>query len=92
MPGTGDDSLAGVAGELARLTAGACGGSPDGAAALTALAAVRRIAAELTALAAVRRIAAELDRSELALIEAARDGGATGWGAGTLLASINAKD
>jgi len=79
MPGTGDDSLAGIAGELARLTAGACGGSPDGAAALTALA-------------AVRRIAAELDRSELALIEAARDGGATWWGAGTLLASINAKD
>lgn len=64
MPRTGDDSLAGIAEELERLTSAARGGSLDGAAALTALA-------------AARRIAAELDHSELALIEAARDDGAT---------------
>lgn len=64
MPGTGDDSLAGIAEELERLTSAARGGSLDGATALTALA-------------AARCIAAELDRSELALIEAARDDGAT---------------
>jgi hypothetical protein len=63
-PGTGDDGLASVAATLAGLTAQARGGGLDDTAALSALA-------------AARRLAAELERSELALIEAARDGGAT---------------
>ena len=63
-PGTGDDELASVAEALAGLTAAARAGGLDDTDALTALA-------------AARRIAAELERSELALIEAARDGGAT---------------
>jgi hypothetical protein len=63
-PRTGDDGLASVTETLARLTAAARGGGPGDTAALSALA-------------AARRLAAELERSELALIEAARDGGAT---------------
>jgi hypothetical protein len=63
-PGTGDDGLTSVAETLSGLTAEARAGSLDDAAALTALA-------------AARRIAAELERCELALIEAARAGGAT---------------
>jgi Luciferase-like monooxygenase len=61
--GTGDDGLASVAETLAGLTAAARSGLDDTAA--------------LSALAAARGLAAELERSELALIEAARDGGAT---------------
>jgi hypothetical protein len=64
MPVEGGDGLASVAETLAGLTAAACAGGLDDTAALTALA-------------AARRIAAELEDSELALIEAARDGGAT---------------
>ena len=64
MPGTGGDGLASVAETLAGLTATACAGSLDDTAALTALA-------------ATRQIATELEHSELALIEAARDAGAT---------------
>ena len=64
MPGTGGDGLASVAETLAGLTATARAGSLDDTAALTALA-------------AARQIAAELEHSELALIEAARDAGAT---------------
>ncbi len=64
MPGTGGDRLASVAEALAGLAAAARAGNLDDTAALTALA-------------AARRIAAELERSELALIKAARDGGAT---------------
>jgi hypothetical protein len=60
----GDDVLASVAEALAGLTAAARGGSLDDTAALAALA-------------ATRTLAAELERSELALIEAARDNGAT---------------
>ena len=60
----GGDGLASVAETLAGLTAAARAGGLDDTAALTALA-------------AARRIAAELKDSELALIEAARDGGAT---------------
>lgn len=60
----GGDGLASVAETLAGLTAAARAGGLDDTAALTALA-------------AARRIAAELEDSELALIEAARDGGAT---------------
>jgi len=63
-PGTGDDGLASVAETLAGLTAAARSGGLDDTAALSALA-------------AARGLAAELKRSELALIEAARDGGAT---------------
>jgi hypothetical protein len=63
-PQTGDDGLASVAETLAGLTAAARGGRLDDTAALSALA-------------AARRLAAALERSELALIEAARDGGAT---------------
>jgi hypothetical protein len=63
-PGTGDDGLASVAETLAGLTAAARSGGLDDTAALSALA-------------AARGLAAELERSELALIEAARDGGAT---------------
>lgn len=63
-PGTGDDGLAGVAETLGRLTAAARGGGLDDTAALSALA-------------TARRLADELERSELALIEAARDSGAT---------------
>ena len=62
--GTGDDGLASVAETLAGLTAAARSGGLDDTAALSALA-------------AARGLAAELERSELALIEAARDGGAT---------------
>ena len=76
MPGTGDNSLAGIAEELERLTSAARGGSLDGADALTALA-------------AARRIAAGLDHSELALIEAARDDGAT-WS--RIAAAIGARN
>jgi hypothetical protein len=64
MPVEGGDGLASVAETLAGLTAAARAGGLDDTAALTALA-------------AARRIAAELEDSELALIEAARDGGAT---------------
>jgi hypothetical protein len=64
MPAAGGDGLASVAGALAGLTAAARAGGLDETAALTALA-------------AARRIAAELEHSELALIEAARDSGAT---------------
>jgi len=64
MPGPGSDALADVAQTLAGTAAAARAGSLDDTAALTALA-------------ATRQIAAELDRSELALIEAARDAGAT---------------
>ena len=60
----GGDGLASVAETLAGLTAAARAGALDDTAALTALA-------------AARRIAAELEDSEVALIEAARDGGAT---------------
>ena len=60
-PGTGDDGLASVAETLAGLTAAARSGGLDDTAALSALA-------------AARGLAAELERSELALIEAARDG------------------
>ena len=63
-PGTDDNGLASVAETLAGLTAAARSGGLDDTAALSALA-------------AARRLAAELERSELALIEAARDGGAT---------------
>jgi hypothetical protein len=63
-PGTGDDGLASVAETLAGLTAAARSGGLDDTSALSALA-------------AARGLAAELERSELALIEAARDGGAT---------------
>lgn len=63
-PGTGDDGLASVAETLAGLTAAARGGGLDDAAALSALA-------------TARRLAADLEHSELALIEAARYGGAT---------------
>ncbi len=64
MPGPGGDTLASVAETLAGLSAAARAGSLDDAAALAALS-------------AVRQVAAELERSELALIEAARDSGAT---------------
>ncbi len=64
MAGPGGDTLAGVAETLAGLSAAARGGSLDDTAALAALP-------------AARSAAAELERSELALIEAARDGGAT---------------
>jgi hypothetical protein len=60
-PWTGDDGLASVAETLAGLTAAARSGGLDDTAALSALAAARGLATEL----------------ELALIEAARDGGAT---------------
>ena len=63
-PGTGGDGLTSVAETLAGLTAAARDGGLDDTAALTAIA-------------AARRLAAELERSELALIEAARDAGAT---------------
>ena len=63
-PGTDDDGLASVAEALAGLTAAARSGGLDDTAALSALA-------------AARGLAAELERSELALIEAARDGGPT---------------
>jgi hypothetical protein len=63
-PRTGDDVLASVTETLARLTAAARGGGLDDTAALSALA-------------AARLLAAELEPSELALIETARDGGAT---------------
>ena len=63
-PETGDDGLASVAETLSGLTAEARAGSLDDAAALTALA-------------AARRIAAELEHCELALIDAARADGAT---------------
>jgi hypothetical protein len=63
-PGTGDDGLASVAETLAGLAAAARSGGLDDTAALSALA-------------AARGLAAVLERSELALIEAARDGGAT---------------
>jgi hypothetical protein len=62
MPGPGGDGLASATETLAGLAAAARAGGLDDTAALTALA-------------ATRRIAAELERSELALIEAARDGG-----------------
>src|SRR6266852_2072811 len=58
------DPLAVVLETLASLTAAARSGSLDTAAALASLT-------------AARRLAAELDRGELALIEAARDSGAT---------------
>jgi hypothetical protein len=64
MPGSGSEGLASVAEALAGLTAAARAGSLDDTTALTALS-------------AARGIAAELERSELALIEAARDRGAT---------------
>ena len=64
MAGPGGDTLAGVAETLAGLSAAARGGSLDDTAALAALP-------------AARSAAAELERSELALIEAARDGGAS---------------
>ena len=64
MPGPGGDTLASVAETLAGLSAAARAGSLDDTAALAALS-------------AVRQIAAEIERSELALIEAARDSGAT---------------
>jgi hypothetical protein len=64
MAGPGGDTLASVAETLAGLSAAARGGSLDDTAALAELA-------------AARSAAAELERSELALIEAARDGGAT---------------
>jgi hypothetical protein len=64
MPVEGGDGLASVAATLAGLTTAARAGGLDDTAALTALA-------------AARRIAAALEDSELALIEAARDGGAT---------------
>ncbi len=54
----GDDGLAGVMETLAGLTAAAHGGGLNGTAALASLT-------------AARRLAAELERSELALIEAA---------------------
>ena len=57
----GGDTLAGVAGTLARLIATARGGGLDDTAALFALV-------------AARRRAAELEHSGLALIETARDG------------------
>jgi hypothetical protein len=62
QPGAGE--LASAAETLAGLTAAALGGGLDGTAALTSLT-------------AARLLAAELERSELAFIEAARDGGAT---------------
>lgn len=58
------DPLAGTLETLASLTAAARSGGLETAAALTSLT-------------AARRLAAELDRGELALIEAARDSGAT---------------
>ena len=58
------DPLAGAMGTLAGLTAAARSGSLDTAVALASLT-------------AARRLAAELERSELALIEAARNDGAT---------------
>lgn len=64
MPGPGNDGLTSVKESLGRLAAAARAGGLDDTAALTALA-------------AARSIAAELECSELALIEAARDGGAT---------------
>jgi len=64
MPRAGGDELASVAEALAGLTTAARAGGLD-------------VTAALTALAAARRIAAGLEHSELALIEAARDGGAT---------------
>jgi hypothetical protein len=64
MPGPGADTLASVAETLAGLSAAARAGSLDD----TAL---------LTSLAAAHQVAAELERSELALFEAARDSGAT---------------
>ncbi len=64
MPGAGGDQPASVAETLAGLAAAARAGGLDDSAALSALA-------------AARRLAAELERSELALIEAARDSGAT---------------
>ena len=64
QPGAGDEGLARALETLAGLTAAALGGDLDGTAALTSLT-------------AARRLAAELERGELALIEAARDGGAT---------------
>lgn len=75
-PRTGDDRLASVAEALAGLAAAARAGSLDDTAALTALA-------------AARRITAELERSELALIEAARDGGATWTRIATALGARN---
>jgi hypothetical protein len=62
MPG--GDTLASVTETLAGLSTAARAGSLDDTAALAALS-------------AVRQVAAELERSELALIEAARDSGAT---------------
>jgi hypothetical protein len=64
MPGPDSDTLAGVAEALAGAAAAARAGSLNYTAALTALT-------------ATRQIVAELERSELALIEAARDAGAT---------------
>jgi hypothetical protein len=64
MPGPGGDTLASVAETLAGLSAAARDGSLDDAAALAALS-------------AVRQVTAELERGELALIEAARESGAT---------------
>ena len=64
MPGTGGDGLTSVAETLAGLAAAARDGGLDDTAALTAIA-------------AARCLAAELEHSELALIEAARDAGAT---------------
>ena len=64
MPGPGGDTLASVAETLAGLSAAARAGSLDDAAALAALS-------------AVRQVTAELERGELALIEAARESGAT---------------
>jgi hypothetical protein len=61
MPGPGSDGLASVTEALAGLAATAHADGLDDAAALATLA-------------AARGIAAELERSELALIEAARDG------------------
>jgi hypothetical protein len=76
MPGTGDKGLDGVIQALAGLTAAARGGGLDDTAALASLA-------------AARRLADELERSELALIEAARDGGAT-WS--TIAAAMGARN
>jgi hypothetical protein len=64
-----DESLTGAMEALARLTATARGGG------LTQ-------AATLASLSSARRLAAQLERGELALIEAARGGGAT-WQIGS---------
>jgi hypothetical protein len=61
MPGPDSDTLAGVAQTVAGTAAAARAGGLD----------------DTAALAATREIAAELERSELALIEAARNAGAT---------------